>query len=105
VSHASFVVWPPTLTFSPPRPSAVADVAPQDTRDPLVASALLDTKPVTHALTRKAYVANQNKICPKAALEGIGDGSISSMPASYRDDHATHPIMDSMLDLPNSTIS
>jgi hypothetical protein len=100
------------LTSPPPQPSSIADVAPQDTWDPSAASTLQHTtstlqhtKHVAHALTRKTYVANQNKICPKSALEGTGDGSVPSTPMSYCDDHATHPMMDSMLDLPNSTLS
>jgi hypothetical protein len=111
-SSSAFVVRPPLLTSSPPQPSSVTDVPPQDTWDPSAASTLQHTtstlqhtKHIAHALTQKTYVANQNKICPKAALEGTSDGSIPSTPAPYCDDHATHPMMDSLLDLPNSTLS
>jgi hypothetical protein len=54
---------------------------------------------------KKTWIANQNKICPKLALEDTGDGSVSSTPVSYRDDHETHPMMNSLLDPPNSTLS
>jgi hypothetical protein len=52
---------PPMLTSSPPQPFSIADVAPHDTRNPLVVSPLLHTKLVAHALTQKTYVANQNE--------------------------------------------
>jgi hypothetical protein len=58
------------LTSSPPQPSSVADVAPQDTRGPSAASPLPHTKPRAHALTRKSYVANQNNICPNPPPPG-----------------------------------
>jgi hypothetical protein len=79
------------LTSSPPKPSSAADVAPQDTRDPSVASPLPHTKPRAHALTRKSYVANQNNICPKPLKEDIADGSFSNTPQPYRADGASCP--------------
>jgi hypothetical protein len=54
VSHASSVVRPPMLTSSPSHPSSIAEVAPQDTRDPATASPLPHTKPRAHVLTQKA---------------------------------------------------
>jgi hypothetical protein len=63
------------------------------------------TNLVTHVLTRKTYLANQNETCPKPAQEDIVDDSISSTPTPYRDDHATHPTKDSLLYLTNSTLS
>jgi hypothetical protein len=38
--HASSVVRPPMLTSSLPQPSSTIDIAPQDTRDPSIASPL-----------------------------------------------------------------
>jgi hypothetical protein len=71
MSHASYVVRPPVLTSFPPRPSSVADDAPQDTRDPSSGSPFSHTKLVAHILTQKSCVANQNKMCPKALLRRI----------------------------------
>jgi hypothetical protein len=76
VSHASSVVRPPVLTSWPTQPSFIADVAPQYTRDLLVASPLGYTKPVAHDLTQKTCTENQNEICPKPTLEGTGDGCL-----------------------------
>jgi hypothetical protein len=91
VSHTSSVLRPPILTSSPPQPSSVADVDPQDTQGPSVASPLPHTKPRAHALTRKTYVANQNNICLKSAQEDIADGSASSTPEPYRAHCASRP--------------
>jgi hypothetical protein len=91
VSQASSVVWPPVLTSSPPQPSFAADVAPQDTWDPLAASPLPHTKPKAHALTQKSYIANQNNICLKPPPEDVADGSFSNTPGSYHADDASHP--------------
>jgi hypothetical protein len=91
MSHASSVLQPPMLTSSPPRPSVTADIAPQDTRDPSTTSTMVDTKPVAHVLTRKTYIANQNKMCLKAAQEDTVDGSVSSMLGLSRDDIASLP--------------
>jgi hypothetical protein len=90
VSHAS-ILRPPVLTSSPPQPSSVVDVTPQDTQGPSAASPLPHTKPGAHALTQKFYVANQNNICPKPVQEDITNGSISSTPEPYRAHHASHP--------------
>jgi hypothetical protein len=49
VSHASFVVQPPVLTYSPPQPSSAANVDHQYTHDPSIASPLPHTKPGDHA--------------------------------------------------------
>jgi hypothetical protein len=96
---------PLMLTSSPPQPSSAADVAPHDTWDPLVASPLRCTKLIAHALTQKTCIENSNEICPKPAQEYIADSSISSTPGLYHDDHATHLMKDSLLDLTNSTLS
>jgi hypothetical protein len=101
VLTSSWIITSPLLFNRP----GIVDVAPNDTWDPLVASPLPHTKPVAHALTQKTYLANQNKTCPKPAQEDIADDSISSMPTPYHDDHATHPMKDSLLDLTNSTLS
>jgi hypothetical protein len=79
------------LTSPPPQPSSVADVAPQDTRDPSTASPLSHTKPRAHALTQKSYSANQNNICPKHPQEDIADDSFSSMLGLYHTDGASQP--------------
>jgi hypothetical protein len=79
------------LTSSPPQPSSIANVAPQDTRGSSAASLLPHTKPGAHALTRETYVANQNNICPKSPQEDIADGSVSSTPEPYRAHHASCP--------------
>jgi hypothetical protein len=104
VSHASSVVRPPVLTSYSPRPSSAADVTPQDTRDPLVASPLSHTKPVAHVLTRKTYIANQNKICPKAAQEDTVDGSVSSTSGPSHNDVARLPMYRHRTHI-NSTLS
>jgi hypothetical protein len=83
VSHASSILRPPVLTFSPPRPSAAA---PQDTWDPSAASALPDTNLVAYILTQKTCITNHNKICPKAVQEDIVDSVISSTSGSSHDD-------------------
>jgi hypothetical protein len=49
VSHASSALRPPVLTSSPPQLLSATGIAPQDTLDLSAASALKDTKPVTHA--------------------------------------------------------
>jgi hypothetical protein len=91
VSHASSVVQSPVLTCFPPQPSSAADVAPQDTQDPLAASPLPHTKPRAHVLTRKTYVANQNNICPKPSQEDITDGFVYSTLGPYRAHRAGRP--------------
>jgi hypothetical protein len=93
------------LTSSPPQPSATVDIAPHDIRDPSVASPLRHTKPVAHALTQKTYIANQNEICSKPTQEDIADGSISSTPGPYFDNHATLPTFHSQLNQTNLTLS
>jgi hypothetical protein len=89
VSHASSIV---RLTSSPPQPSSAADVAPQDTRDPIAASPLPHTKPRAHALTQKSYVANQNNIYPKHPQEVITNGSFSNKPRPYRAKCGSRPM-------------
>jgi hypothetical protein len=79
------------LTSSPPQPSFVADVAPQDTRDPSATSLFPHTKFGAHALTRKTYIANQNNICPISVQEDIADGFVSGTPEPYHDHRASHP--------------
>jgi hypothetical protein len=105
VSHASSILWPLVLTFSPPRPSSAADVAPQDTGDPLVASLLPHTKTRAHALTRKTYIANQNNICPKPTQEEIADGAAFSTPWPYRAHHSSRPRFHCCVGQTNSTLS
>jgi hypothetical protein len=56
---------PPGPTSPPHQSFFATDVAPHDTRDPLVASPLPHTKLIAHALTQKTNIANQNKIYPK----------------------------------------
>jgi hypothetical protein len=92
VSHASSVIRPPILTSSPPQSSSVADAAPQDTRGPLAASPFPHTKPITHVLTQKLYVANQNNICPIPPQEDIADGSFSITSGPYRARGASRPM-------------
>jgi hypothetical protein len=103
--YISSIVQPPWPTSPPLQSSCVVDVDPNDTWDPLVASPLPHTKLVAHGLTQKTYLANQNKTCPKPAQEDIADDAVSSTPTLYHDDHATHPMKDSLLDLTNSTLS
>jgi hypothetical protein len=49
------------LTFSPPQPSDVADIAPHGTRDPLTTSPLPHTKPIAHDLTQKTCITKKMK--------------------------------------------
>jgi hypothetical protein len=79
VSHAFSLAQPPVLTSFPPQPCAAT---PQHTHDHLVAAALPYTNPVAHILTKKTYIENHNKICPKATQEDTADGSVSNMPGS-----------------------
>jgi hypothetical protein len=103
VSHASSVVRPHVLTSSSPQSLSVANIAPQDTRDPSAASRLPHTKPGAHALTRKTYVANQNNIYPKLTQKDITDSSVSSMPEPYCAHRASRPKFHSAKT--NSTLS
>jgi hypothetical protein len=84
VSDASFIVRLLVLTSFPPQPSSTANVALQDTPDPLAASPLPHTKLRAHVLTRKSYIANQNNICPRPPQEDIANGFFSSRPGRYR---------------------
>jgi hypothetical protein len=103
--HASSIVQPPMLTSSPTQHSSAADIAPQDTHDPSVASPLQHTKSVAHALTQKTYEENQNEICPKPAQENIADGSVSSTLGAYHHNHATLSILKSLLTQTNSSFT
>jgi hypothetical protein len=103
--YVSSATRPPGPTSPPPQSSSTADIAPHDTWDHLVASPLPHTKLVAHALTQKTDITNQNEICSKPAQENIVDDSVSSTQALYHDNHATHQMKDSMLDLTNSTLS
>jgi hypothetical protein len=91
VSHASSVLWSVVLTSSPPHPSSTTDVAPQYTRDHVVASSLPHTKLVAHASTQKTYVINQNKTSPKHAQKDTPDGSVSNTPGTYHADRGSRP--------------
>jgi hypothetical protein len=91
VSHASSIFQHPMLTSSPPQPSPIANVTPQDTWGPSATSPLPHNKPGAHALTWKTYIANQNNICPTPAQEDIIDSSISSTPEPYRAHHVKCP--------------
>jgi hypothetical protein len=62
--YVSSVVRPPGPTSPPLHSSSAADVTPQDTLDPLVASPSPHTKPIAHALSQKTYSSNQIKLVP-----------------------------------------
>jgi hypothetical protein len=93
------------LTFGPPQSSSVADIAPQDTQNHVAASSMPYTKSVTHALTQKTYLANQNKMCPKHAQKVTPDGSVSSTPGPYHSDRAGRLPFHCRIAQTNSTIS